>query len=260
MGEVLLRVRLDGSLDQVSLRTGSEHVIRVSRVPITLLQALDIHFSHERVIFLPGRDHAEDPAAAPNPGSGEAPPPTMVTGIEVAAAVFQFARYNPKQLLIVGHADATGSDAVNMTVSRDRADNVLHYLTADAETWAAHCQDHYAVDDVQNILTWVAQAMRWPTQPGPIDNIQGELTTGALEAFRHEYNLDFDDSIPVDGPIGIADWVAFYFVFDHVIETLIGDGTPGDEPGDGPDPTEAVDAEALRETITVLGEGSSGLR
>lgn len=244
-----MRVRLDGSIEAVKLSTGVPHVVRLSPVPVTLLQALDIHFGNERVIFLPGRDEPQAAGAAASDDDNPASPP--VAGIDVAAAAFQFARYNPKRMLVVGHADKVGSDSVNMTVSRDRAENVLLYLTAGAPVWADHCQGHYAVDDVQNILTWVAQALGWPVTPGKVDNQMGKNTRGALEAFRREYNRDFGASIEVEGPVCVDDWVAFYEVFDEVIGERL-----GQQPGSSEAAAEEVpDGEERRQAITVLGEG-----
>lgn len=238
--EAELRVQLDGTCEPITLATGAEHIVRVVPVQATLLQARDIHFGNERVIFLPGRDR-------PAELESEVEQQQQITGIEVAAAAFQFARYNPKQLLVVGHADALGNDEVNMTVSRDRAENVQLYLAGSAQAWANHCQGHYATDDVQNILTWVAQTTDWPTMPGAVDNIMGPNTKGALEAFRREYNLEFEASIAEQGPVCPDDWMAFYDVFDEAVGDLLGDDEGEDD--------DVLDAEERRQAIEPLGEG-----
>lgn len=213
VGTFRLRLRLDGTSEPIELLTGSRHQLELEPARTTLLQTLDLHFGNERVILLPGRDYAE--------GAGEAVP-----GIHVVAAAFRFALHNPKRLLVVGHADALGSDATNMTVSEDRATNVFTFLKGDAAAWGAHCQGHYAVDDVQNILIWIAELMDWPTLPGLVDNDMGPQTQGALNAFRHEFNAAFEASIPEDGPVSVQDWEAFFQLYDEGIDAFLGGGSP----------------------------------
>ena len=48
--------------------------------------------------------------------------------------------------------------AVSAAAVKQRAENMLLYLSGDAAAWAAHCADHCEVDDIQNILAWVALA------------------------------------------------------------------------------------------------------
>lgn len=227
-----VRIRLDGSIDPISLTTGARHRIRLLPARTTLLQALDLHFAHNRVIFLPGLDNCTEETQE------------FVTGIDVAAAALQFAHLNPKRLLVVGHASKVGSDAVNMTVSRARAENVYRYLSGPAEAWAAHCQENYEVDDLQYILNWAARAMTWPTMPGQLDNVMGQKTRGALKAFRRNYNLEFDASIPEDGSVSRDDWIAVYNVYDAVLEELSGD--------------DEVGADEYRDSVSPLGDGFVG--
>jgi hypothetical protein len=185
---------------------------------IPILQAEDMHFGNERVIFLPEppRDPANDDA-----------PETGVTGLSLARAVLQQAHLQPdKKVLFVGHADAPGSKQTNLTVSRARAENVKLFVTGVRDEWAKHCIGHYAADDVQNILLWAAATWGWDTFPGKVDNVLGPLTKDALDAFRREYNAEFESSIAETGPVSQTDWEAFFDLLQATLDAMLADGAP----------------------------------
>ena len=180
---------------------------------IPILQADDLHFGNERVLFLP--EPPRDPAAP-------APVDREVTGLSLTRAVLEYANLNPKkQLVFVGHADKLGSKDTNLTVSQDRAENVKLFMLGERKDWAAHCISHYAVDDVQNILIWAAATWSWPTDPGPADNDLGPNTQDGLDAFRVRYNKEFSAGITESGPITEDDFLAFFDLLQATLANML---------------------------------------
>ncbi|KIG11662.1 hypothetical protein DB30_02881 [Enhygromyxa salina] len=118
------------------------------------------------------------------------------TGLHAIAAVLRHAAFHPdKHICVFGHTDTVGNNADNLTLSSERATNVLHLLTGDADAWAAHCHEHFEIADVQRVLLWIAQTKGWDTDPGPIDNDFGNLTRTARFNFRERMNLDYGTAL-----------------------------------------------------------------
>lgn len=91
------------------------------------------------------------------PGGGvdeQAEGQDRITGLHAIAAALRHAAFHTDaQLCVFGHTDTVGDDIDNLTLSRERATNVLK---GDAEAWANQCEQHYEVADFQRILMWIA--------------------------------------------------------------------------------------------------------
>ncbi len=165
---------------------------------VRLLEVEDICFHTARKVLLPG-------------GWAEA---DAITGLSVVAAALDHARRHPQRtLLVAGHTDAVGSDEDNLALSHERARNVHLYLAGDAAGWAAHCQEHHVVADVQAILAWAARARGWDCDPGPVDGEWGPRSAQARAAFRARCAEELGRSLP-DGDQGQADWEAYAALYD----------------------------------------------
>jgi hypothetical protein len=204
--------------DPLRLSIDPEHVALVEPPPhrVSLVQAEDINFGNERVIFLP------TPPAQIEAGEGS----VGISGLAIVRAVLRHGHERGERLAIVGHADAVGSASVNETVSRDRAENVRLFLVGDRAGWAAHCIGHYAVDDVQTLLAWTAFVWGWACDPGGIDNDLGAMTASALDEFRREYNVEWRASIAASGPITAADFEAFFDVCEATLRDMLDPSLP----------------------------------
>lgn len=185
------------------------------RRPIHLVHVVeteDVVFATDREILMPdgGVDHELDDHA-------------RATGLHAIAAVLRYAAFHPDEHLgVFGHTDTVGSDADNLTLSTERATNVRHVLVGDAQAWAAHCDQHFEVADVQRILRWVARTKGWVTDPGPIDNDFGSLTRSARVAFREQMNAEYGTALEQGARQGVADWLAYFTLYDETLVELLG--------------------------------------
>jgi hypothetical protein len=116
-------------------------------------------------------------------------------------------------VLVAGHTDSVGSNAVNLLVSQHRADNVLAYLKGDKAAWVK-ASEHHVVQDIQAILTWIARSFAFDCDPGGVDGKWGPNSRAALNRFRKRFNADHGGKLPSSGPIGKKDWEAFYDMYE----------------------------------------------
>ncbi len=98
---------------------------------------------------------------------------------------------------VFGHADPVGNDEYNKRLSGRRAEAVYAVITRNAAMWEAlysqpHGEDHWRTREIQTILA----ALGYDT--GPIDGIQGPITTAAIRNFQKDHELLADG---IAGPI-----------------------------------------------------------
>lgn len=133
---------------------------------------------------------------------------------EVLASLFIYVRNNPKNLvLITGHTDTSGDDPANFSLSKLRAESVYFLLTADKENWVSVCRQRSKVEDYQQILRYVNVQYDWDCDPGLIDNKHGNRTDAAVSNFQNRYNSEYNQSIIVDGRVGLQTWGAVFDVY-----------------------------------------------
>ncbi|BBO88755.1 peptidoglycan-binding protein [Desulfosarcina ovata] len=148
--------------------------------------------------------------------------PWQRSAMVLIAVAYRFLEQNPDYaLLIAGHTDTSGDDAINFPLSDARAANVLALLEGDRERWVTICRQHSKVADYQRILSHYAQVRGWDCDPGPVDNILGEQTRQAISAFQNRYNEAFDRSIAVDGAVGRETLGAFFDLYMDELARLL---------------------------------------
>jgi hypothetical protein len=100
-------------------------------------------------------------------------------------------------ITVFGHADPVGNDEYNKRLSGRRAEAVYAVITRSPAMWEAlytqpHGEDHWGTREIQTILA----ALGYDT--GPLDGIQGPITTAAIRAFQKDHQLLADG---IAGPI-----------------------------------------------------------
>lgn len=211
---VRVRLHLDGSLDPIPLSTGDSTLVVVQPPKLHILEVARFSFFEDREILLP------DVEVLP----ADVPGPDRVAGIEVAAAALRFLDAHPeKRLLVVGHTDTVGSKKDNKQLSTDRAKNVHLYLGGDLDAWAAHCQKHHEVEDVQSILNWISATFAdIENDPVPVDGDLGPLTWAALQIVR-DACAERTGVEPWSGKkIRVEDWKGFGQLYDEALAARIG--------------------------------------
>jgi len=220
-GETQLSVR-DGART-FTISTDATHPFRLRRLRVHFIEVEDVHFNHDSVVML--ADY-HDTAATDDDAAADAQDDDQVervTALAIIKAVFDQLETNPEQkLLVAGHADRSGSDAYNQSLSLDRAQNVRHVLKGDREAWVDSCQGHHKVEDIQQLLTWMFADHGWDTDPGEIDGVMGSLTRGATRRFQETYNVEFEQSIDEDGVVGPQTWGAFFDVYMKELRDTMG--------------------------------------
>ena len=145
-----------------------------------------------------------------------------ITGLHaIAAALRHAAFHSDAKLCVFGHTDTVGDDVDNLTLSRDRAANVLHVLEGDADAWANQCDQHYEVADFQRVLRWIAYTKGWPTDPGVVDNEFGNATRTARTNFRDRMNAEYGTALEQGVEQSIDDWRAYFVLFEEELARIM---------------------------------------
>jgi hypothetical protein len=190
--------------------TEKKHRFRLLRFEGYVLEAEDLHFHLESAVLMP--DYEVD-----RYGNTKSHP-DRITGLAVLRAAYLHARDNPShEMLIVGHTDTSGPDSYNTPLSFRRAENVLHLLMGEGDSWVQTALMQHQVEDYQQILKWAARGWGWPCDPGDIDNRLGPITRHAVEMFQRMYNDEFNKEIATDGIVGRETWGA---IFDFMTRDL----------------------------------------
>ncbi len=188
---------------------------------VTILQFEDVGFATDRSLLLPSAREARGEAEV-----HEQHPRDDLGGLDVIAAALRFVDANPhKQVLVVGHTDSAGSDAHNLELSRERAENVAAYLSGDAEVWAALCQEHFERADFKTVHRWAAREFDWSCDPGELDNEWHAQAREARDAFRLRCNqelAEFGISLERHVKQNVADWQAIAALYDRALQARLG--------------------------------------
>jgi hypothetical protein len=182
---------------------GTRHTFVVKRQLVTVIEVDDLSFHFNSAVMLPV-------AQIVDPGVSKTKP---VFGLATIKAALQQAEGAGGFVLVAGHTDSVGSEAVNVVVSQHRADNVLAYLKGDKTGWVKSAE-HHVVQDLQAILTWIARTFAIDCDPGGVDGKWGPNSRAALNRFRVRFNADHGGKLATSGPVSKKDWEAFYDMYE----------------------------------------------
>ncbi len=221
-GDATTLTRREAAKKVFALATGQIHSIALRPLSAQVLDVEDAHFHHDSAVMLPDFGDCDAP---PSDASDQ----NHVSGLAVLRSVYLHAEANPKQkLLIAGHADRSGADAYNLTISQQRADNVLHLLLGERAEWVAVSDKKHKVEDYQQILKFVNAQWAWGCDPGAVNNVKSAQTTEAVRTFQKNYNAGtprlpsgFTANLAVDGDVGPQTWGAFFDVYLRMLEELM---------------------------------------
>jgi outer membrane protein OmpA-like peptidoglycan-associated protein len=203
----------------IDVPTGDPLVIVVPKLTRSIVEMEDVNFHFDSPVLLP------DPKCDGRP---DTPGQDRITGLAVLRACYLFARdHTGQKVVIAGHTDTTGDAAYNLTLSKMRADGVLHVLTGKRKEWAKLCNSKYRVEDYQHILKWIATTFGWSCDPTDVDNRDGPMTRRAVLGFQKRYNVEFDANIAEDGAIGEETWGAIFDVYMLELKELLGTDDAG---------------------------------
>ena len=182
---------------------GTRHTFVVKRQLITVIEVDDLSFHFNSAVMLPVAQIVDPGVSKTKPVFGLA---TIKAALEQAAGAGGF-------VLVAGHTDSVGSEAVNVVVSQHRADNVLAYLKGDKAAWVKSAE-HHVVQDLQAILSWIARTFAIDCGPGGVDGKWGPNSRAALNRFRKAFNADHGGKLATSGPVSKKDWEAFYDMYE----------------------------------------------
>ena len=159
----------------------------------------------------------------------ENPPKTVLVGLSAIRAAFVYAEGNAdEKLLIAGHTDSSGSDSYNEKLSLQRGQMVQHIIEGDQDAFVALARAKHVVRDYEQILRWVHEWLKWPCDPGTVDDVHDAQTKEAVKAFQKQYSeADFGEKISVDGIVGKQTWTAFFKLYMRRLAELLETDTAG---------------------------------
>jgi len=177
-----------------------------------LLEMEDVQFHHGSAVLLPDRPDDADAAGDPE----------RLDGLAALRVGLEWAGHHPDQrLLVAGHTDTTGSDAVNLVLSRRRGRVVHALLVGERAAWVEECEAANGTEDVQRVLRWAAAAFGWGCDPGPVDGAAGPKTRRGVEAFQGAYNDAHAPAIAVDGVVGPETWGAVFDCYEAALDRAL---------------------------------------
>lgn len=223
--ELIIDARKTDKID--NLLTGRKHSIKVKRnFKYNVIEMEDVNFHFDSAVLLP--DYGPD---APKSGNEKQ---DRITGLAVIYACYKQSEKEKflQKILVTGHTDKKGSDSYNLTLSRERAENVFFMLVGERTSWVNSSMAKNQVEDIQQILKWIDFNFQYDCDPGEKNNKMNSETSIALEKFQKRYNKDFVDlkkhddkfarefnRIDEDGKPGKQTWGAFFDMY--VLELLI---------------------------------------
>jgi len=182
------------------------------RALVHIVEMEDVVFATARAILMPDGGINE-----------QAEGQDRITGLHAIAAALRHAAFHTDTKLgVFGHTDTVGKDADNLTLSRERATNVLHVLKGDGDAWASQCDQHYKIADFQRVLKWIAFTKDWPTDPGAIDNEFGSASRAARTNFRARMNAEYGTNLKQGVKQNVDDWKAYFVLFEEELARILG--------------------------------------
>ncbi|MFN0063375.1 MAG: HET-C-related protein [Myxococcaceae bacterium] len=175
----------------VALATGRQHTLVITR-KVSRLRLVGMFFDLNKCFLLPA----------------------AMNGIRELKR--QFDATPGRKLLIVGHADTSGKDDYNLTLSLERADAVSAFVSDRVDSWEAFfdqgkpTEKRWGLLEVQHMLTVLPErgSAFFSGKPNGIDN---SASRTAVRAFQETHGLDPDG---VAGPITRAAIIRAYMGLD----------------------------------------------
>src|SRR5690554_5286905 len=153
------------------------------------------------------------------------------TLIDSLTSVFKYAKENAdKEIVLFGHTDTSGDPDYNHDLSQWRAEGIKSVLDNNVNMWLDIVELASRVEDYQQILKSLCDSYGWPTDPGAVDNTNGQKTIDAVKAFQREYNNRFDRSLNENGIVDSKTWEALFEVIRGIVIESVKKET-GEKPG-----------------------------
>ncbi len=107
-----------------------------------------------------------------------------MTGLRACALILkEFELDDRNHCILAGHTDTSGTAAFNYPLSEQRAVSVQCLLDGDKTRWGENCFTRQRTEDYQQIMKYFFTRRGWNCDPGKLDNVWGDNTSGATERF-----------------------------------------------------------------------------
>jgi hypothetical protein len=196
-----------------TLKTGEVHTFALKPFTVHVIELEGLHFDHDSAVLLPVEPKGTK-------GSDD-----KITPFDSLAVCLTYAGDNPThKLIIAGHADTSGKAAYNVTLTEQRARDVLAVLMGDKPLFVSICKAKHKVKDYQRILTWIAATEGFDCDPKGVDGTHGDDTTTAIKNFQKAYNdAAIGDEITVTGSMTDATWGGFFDMYQRELLRSLGE-------------------------------------
>lgn len=206
-----IRTTWDELRTGVEITTGHHYLITLVGPTIECIEMEDITFHTESAVVLPAlQEGLEDEQRA------------QLTGVAALAQVLAHAEHSRDAILIAGHTDTTGKADYNLELSEQRCKSALYLLKGDRDAWAKLAHARHVDADVALLLRWVAMQHGLACDPEQFSSGEGNPERRALDSFRESYRECFDPDFSAENELGVADWAAFFNLFEETIADALG--------------------------------------
>jgi hypothetical protein len=140
------------------------------------------------------------------------------------AQAFAYAKeHADSELIVEGHADASGDAKYNLAISKRRAESIRALLGNDAAMWngvvKADGADHkIEPEDYKASFKTLADKYGWSCDPGVIDNSNDARNKETVKKFQLEFKKRFGKDLNPGGIMESTSWEAMFLVFRSLLE------------------------------------------
>jgi outer membrane protein OmpA-like peptidoglycan-associated protein len=190
---------------------------------VIFVELADAHFRTNSAVVLP---EGENPDAK---GEHES-----LTSVGLIAQALRFSDEHPgRKLLVAGHTDSAGGDAMNDELSKQRAELALALLLGDRDSFKSLANQRHVAADINQVLSWVSRAFTGLTfncDPGPITD---RVSSDKVRAFQRDFNRNksalgsTSADLTVDGSVGELTWGAFFDCYEFALLQELGEDAAG---------------------------------
>ncbi|MCK6556309.1 hypothetical protein L6Q96_17275 [Candidatus Binatia bacterium] len=221
--------------------TTARHTFVLRRFVVKVIELEGLHFHHNSAVLLPVQPE------------GTAADRAEVTPSQVLAACLAHAEeFRDERLVVTGHADTSGRQAYNVTLSEQRSQCIVALLVGGDEgkrNFVRIAKARHKVEDYQRILEFIAVTEGFDCDPHGVDGDHGSDTTTAIRNFQQAFNdAEIGPHIAVNGRLTDETWGAFFEMYQRDIRRALGE-----------DPNDPAALDELRSHLTFFDADRRGV-
>lgn len=137
--------------------------------------------------------------------------------------------HSQRALILAGHANAAGTNALNDELADARARCVWSLLMGDPNGFESALEEFWEIEDAYVLVRFCGRLYSWLCDPGKPRSQANATYDEAVRCFQRNYNETFEANIDVDGKVGPQTRRAFFDIYQEVLAGALGSQANLDE-------------------------------